>query len=119
MRDMKEMLKDRFYMKDLERLSYFLGIHFEQGAGYVKMNQNTYLRNLLVKFEMSDCKLRSTPLEQKLEWNSEDFADPKKYCELVGSLIYAMTCTRPDIQRVAKKKEPPSKMAYLVHNDYK
>ena len=65
--DTKEMLKDRFRMKDLGRLSYFLGIHFEQGAGYVKMNQNTYLRKLLVKFEMSDCKPCSTPSEQKSE----------------------------------------------------
>ena len=97
MHDTKEMLKDRFRMKDLGRLSYFLGIRFEQGADYVKMNQNTYLRKWLVKFEMSDCKSRSTPSEQKLEWNSEDFADPTKYRELVGSLISAMTCTRPDI----------------------
>ena len=96
-RETKEMLKDRFHMKDLGRLTYFLGIHFEQGVGFVKMNQRTYLTKLLVRFEMSECKPRSTPSEQKLEWDGEDFVDSRKYRELVGSLIYAMTCTRPDI----------------------
>ena len=96
-RETKEMLKDRFHMKDLGRLTYFLGIHFEQGVGFVKMNQWTYLTKLLVGFEMSECKPRSTPSEQKLEWGGEDFVDSRKYRELVGSLIYAMTCTRPHI----------------------
>ena len=42
-------------------------------------------------------KPRSTPSDQRVEWNGEDFVDPRKYLDLVGSLIYAMTCTRPDI----------------------
>ena len=44
---------------------------------------------------MYDCKPRSTSSQQGLKWNGEDFVDPKKYRELVGSLIYPMTCTRP------------------------
>ena len=35
----KQILKDKFKMKDLGKLSYYLGIDFEQGDGYVKMNQ--------------------------------------------------------------------------------
>ena len=94
--DTKVMLKDKFHMKDMGRLSYFLDIHFNQNDGYVKMNQRMYLTKLLVRFEMSDCKPLSTPSEQSVEWNGEDFVDPRKYRELVGSLIYAMTYTRPD-----------------------
>ena len=37
--DTKQMLKDKFNMKDLGRLSYFLGIDFKQENGLVKMNQ--------------------------------------------------------------------------------
>ena len=33
------MLQERFRMKDLGRLSHFSGIDFEQGDGFVKMNQ--------------------------------------------------------------------------------
>ena len=75
----KEMLLDMFHMKDLGRLTYFLGIHFEQGVGFVKMNQRTYLTKLLVRFEMSKCKPCSTPLGQKLEWDGEDFVDSRMY----------------------------------------
>ena len=47
MTEAKGMLKGSFHIKDLGRLSYFLGIHFEQGDGFVKMNQRgTSLRCL-------------------------------------------------------------------------
>ena len=97
-RQTKEMMKKGFHMKDLGKLSYFLGIHFEQGDGFVTMNQKRYLTKVLERFEMSDCKLRATPSEQKLEFSSGEVSfDPRRYREAVGSLIYAMTCTRPDI----------------------
>ena len=46
---------------------------------------------------MSNCKPRATPSEQKLEFGSETPCDPRRYREAVDSLVYAMTCTRPDI----------------------
>lgn len=94
----KQILKDKFKMKDLGKLTYYLGIDFEQGDGYVKMNQKRYIKKVLSKFGMTDCKPRCTPSEQKFEYvNDEDFADSRKYREAVGSLIYIMMCTRPDI----------------------
>jgi len=57
--DTKNMLKERFKMKDLGKLSHFLGIDFEQGDGFVRMSQKGYLSKVLEKFEMSDCKPRS------------------------------------------------------------
>ena len=96
----KQLFSDRFKMKDMGRLSYFLGIDFEQGHGYVKMNQKRYIEKLLEKYGMSDCKPRSTPCEQKLEWGESEPTDPRTYREIVGSLIYLMVCTRPDISWV-------------------
>ena len=61
------------------------------------MNQNVYLNEILERFEMSECKPRTSPCEQKIEHDNDEVADAKKYSELVGSLIYAMICTRPDI----------------------
>ena len=46
---------------------------------------------------MADCKPRSTPSEQNIDCIDSNPVDPGKYREVVGSLIYAMTCTRPDI----------------------
>ena len=103
MSEAKGMLKLRFHMKDLGVLSYFLGIHFEQENGFVKMNQKGYITKVLERFEMSNCKPRSTLSEQKLEFDGETLPDPRRYREAVGSLVYAMTCTRPDICWVVTK----------------
>jgi hypothetical protein len=103
--DTKEALKSRFKMKDLGRLSYFLGIDFEQHDGVVKMNQKRYLCKVLERFQMQDCKPRSTPCEPKPE--SADLGnepiEPRKFREAVGSLVYAMTCTRPDLCWIVTK----------------
>jgi len=73
--DTKNMLKEKFKMKDLGRFSHFLGIDFEQGDGFVKMNQKGYLCKVLERFDM--LKPRATPSEQKLESNDKDPVDPK------------------------------------------
>ena len=49
MREAKGMLKEWFHMKGLGRL------HFEQGYGFVKMNQKGYITKVLQRFEMSNC----------------------------------------------------------------
>ena len=101
MTDVKDKLKGRFRMKDLGKLSYFLGIDFSQCDRVVTMSQERYIRKLLERFEMSDCKPRSTPSEAKPESSNgstcNEPIDESKYMEIVGSLIYAMTCTRPDL----------------------
>lgn len=63
------------------------------------MNQKQYLSRVLEKFGMSNCKPRHTPSEQKLVCNDDDqpLADATRYSEAVGSVVYAMMCTRPDI----------------------
>ncbi|XP_053549181.1 uncharacterized protein LOC128640785 [Bombina bombina] len=53
---------------------------------------------------MIDCKPRSTPCEQKLDQNDHnDPVDARKYQEIVGSLLYVMTCPRPDLSWVISK----------------
>lgn len=99
----KEVMQKKFRMKDLGKISYFLGIHFEQKEGEIKMSQDKYISKMLERFGMVNCKPRSTPCEQKLEYNSSEAVDPKNYREIVGSLIYAMTCTRPDLSWVVSR----------------
>lgn len=100
----KEMLSEKFKMKDLGRLGHFLGIDFTQSEGKIKMNQTRYITKILERFGMSDCKTRSTPCEQKLNFDGDgELIDSKRYREVIGSLIYVMTCTRPDISWIVSK----------------
>lgn len=104
LKDVKEMLTSKFKMKDLGKLKHFLGIDFDQSKGTVRVNQKRYILRILERFNMLDCKPRSTPCELKLDYDSDsDPIDPKRYREAVGSLIYLMTCTRPDLSWVLSK----------------
>lgn len=70
------------------------------------MSQSIYLENVLKTFDMYDSKPRSTPCEQNLSSYSEanvQIDDNRRYRQMVGSLIYAMTCARPDLAFVVTK----------------
>ena len=98
------MLKERFHIKDLGRLSYFLGIHFELGDSFVMINQRRSSTKVLDRFEMSNSKQRATPSKQKLAFGSGTPCD-RRYCEVVGSLAYATACTKPNTCCVVEKLE--------------
>ncbi len=102
--NVKVMLSKKFKMKDLGVISRFLGIDFKVKPGNITMSQESYLKKVLERFGMADCKPKSLPSEQKLTFSekAEPF-DPKRYSEAIGSLIYAMTCTRPDISWIVTK----------------
>ena len=106
MSDIKSKLSLKFRMKDLGELSSFLGIKFQQSKEKVTMSQEHYLRNVLKSFGMEDCKPRSTPCEPNLKSYEESNAEIKDitdYRRMVGTLIYAMTCTRPDLAYTVTK----------------
>jgi len=95
-KNLKASLSSKFKMKDFGTLSVFLGINFTQTEECITMSQAHYLENVLKIFNLSDCKPRSTPCEQNLKTYSEsksDENDNRKYRQMIGSLIYAMTCT--------------------------
>jgi len=81
---------------DLEEIRYFIGIRIEIGDGKIILSQSAYVKKILNKFKMSDCKSVSTPLATKLNYellNSDDWYDAP--CRnLVGCLMYVMLCTR-------------------------
>ena len=104
--DVKDMLKGKFNMKDLGKLSYFLGIKFKQVEEEVEMSQKDYIDKIIERFDMISCKPRSGPSELKTQGGSTETIDAiqsKKYSKLVGLLIYLMICTIPDICYVITK----------------
>ena len=97
----KESLMMRFKMKDLGVLSWFLSIQFKCGKDCIEMNQRKFVEKILERFNMSDCKPKAVPCElganKTSAVNESEFENVKLYREIVGSLIYLMTCTRPDL----------------------
>ena len=106
MTDTKSHLSRTFKMTDLGVLAHFLGIDFRRINGQIFMSQEEYILKILTKFGMSDCKPRATPCEQNpnaYEKEGDEPIDQTSYRQMVGSLIYAMVCTRPDLSYVVTK----------------
>lgn len=94
----KEMMKV-FEMTDLGEMTYFLGIEIKQAQNEVFIYQRKYLKEILKRFGMEECKSVSTPMAQKERLQKEDGAEPVDegvYRSLIGCLMY-LTATRPDI----------------------
>lgn len=89
--DVKEELASKFMM-DLVKLP----INFEQNANSNKLSNisATYLDS--DKFDKQNCKLRTTPSKQKLNYtdNAVVLSAGKIYWKAVGSIIYLSANTR-------------------------
>jgi hypothetical protein len=95
--DLKKLLKQKFEMKDLGKLRYFLGIEVIQSPKGIWLLQSQYALNKLSEYGMMGCKPISIPLEQNVKLSADEgdpVEDTTMYICIVGSLIY-MTITRP------------------------
>ena len=100
LKHVKGNLVNRFQIKDMGKLSWFLGIEFTCKEGMIEINQTKYIESVLSRFNMQNCKPKSTPCEMnssKVSEESSTPADNRLYREIVGSLVYIMTATRPDL----------------------
>ena len=101
LKNVKYMLSCNFKMKDLGILSLFLGIQFTFHGSKISMTQQKFLSKLLDRFGMADCKPKLSPCDPSVvklkEDNEMPLEDQTTYREIVGSLIYVMTSTRPDL----------------------
>ena len=103
MNDTKQLLSQRFKMTDMGQLLWFLGIEFVINKDCVMMKQTSYMRTILTKFNMENCKPVSTPFEKMSNDSNSKSISTTLYKCAVGSLIYCMICTRPDLSWVVTK----------------
>ncbi|XP_016196129.1 uncharacterized protein LOC107637206 [Arachis ipaensis] len=98
----KNVLDEKFKIKDIGRLKYFLGLEFAHSSKGLVICQCKYTLDLLEEFGMLGAKLASTPMQYSatLSKNSgTKLSDSLRYRKLVGRLLY-LTNTRPDISYV-------------------
>ena len=102
-----------FATKDLGPSKQILGMRIERdrSSNRLYLSQEKYIEKVLCKFKMDNAKAVSCPLAAhfKLSTKQCPSTDEKKkkkkkkkmqhvpYASAVGSLMYAMVCTRPDI----------------------
>ena len=102
----KKAMSQAFAIKDLGDASYVLGISIirDRESRKLQLSQSQYLTDVLIRFKMEECKSISTPMDanQKLHKGTRlgaesEIIDRLPYQQLVGSLMYAMVGTRPDL----------------------
>jgi len=106
--ELKQNLSKSFALKDLGLAKQILGMRIERDRSFNKLylSQEKYIEKVLCKFRMDNAKAVSCPLAAhfKLSTKQCPTTDEKKkemrnvpFASAVGSLMYAMVCTRPDI----------------------
>jgi len=100
-------------MKDLGEAKKVLGMDIERDrrSGKVSLTQKGYLQKVLQRFNINDdTKSVSTPLAPHFKLKStlspttieeREYMTRVPYTSAIGSLMYAMVCTRPDLSQAA------------------
>jgi len=94
-------------MKDLGD-TFVLGIQIlrDRSRGVLGLSQRSYIDTILDRFSMKDSKLGDTPVAKGDKFCLKqcpvtDFEKKEMqkipYASVVGSLMYAQVCTRPDL----------------------
>ncbi|KAH9658981.1 hypothetical protein KPL70_023688 [Citrus sinensis] len=105
---LKVELSTEFEMKDLGAATKILGMQIirDRKSKVLFLSQADYVKNVLTRFNMEDSKPVSTPLSthfqlsKSLEPTTDDdfnYMREIPYSSAVGSIMYAMVCTRPDL----------------------
>ena len=106
--NLKKDLFKSFDMKDLGLARQILCMQIlrDKKAKKLWLSQEKYIERVLERFNMKHAKPVSTPLGAHFKLRKKSCSSSKKekkdiastiYSSTVGSLIYAMVCTRPDI----------------------
>ena len=109
--EIKSVLSKWFDMKDLRKASFILGIEIgrDRLCRPLGLSQRDYVDRVLGKFGMGDYKPFNTPIAKgdKLSKDQCPKNDLERsamkdvpYASVVGSLMYAQVCTRPNLSFV-------------------
>jgi hypothetical protein len=96
-------LGEKFEMKDLGEAKWILQILIERktidGTRVLTISQEQYVENILKRHQMDKCNPVNTPMAANLQLPvlAAPEVDVTEYQKCIGSLMYLMVCTRPDI----------------------
>ena len=95
-------------MKDLGEAAYILGIKIyrDRAKRLIGLSQSAYIDKVLKRFSMQDSKRGYLPMSHCITLRKSQCPNTKDerermskipYASAIGSIMYAMLCTRPDV----------------------
>ncbi|KAG8485771.1 hypothetical protein CXB51_019116 [Gossypium anomalum] len=108
LQSIKTWLGSCFSMKDLGEATYILGvkIYRDRSRRLLGLSQGTYIDKVLKRFNMEESKRGFLPMRHGISLSKEMCpSNPQErermskipYASAIGSIMYAMLCTRPDV----------------------
>ncbi|GKA56776.1 UDP-glucuronosyl/UDP-glucosyltransferase [Tanacetum coccineum] len=108
LQSVKDWLGRCFSMKDLGDATYILGIKIyrDRTKRLIGLSQDMYLDKILKRFRIKNSKKGDLPLQHGIKISKDlypktndelDKMSRVLYASAIGSIMYAMTCTRPDV----------------------
>ncbi|GJU55150.1 retrotransposon protein, putative, ty1-copia subclass [Tanacetum coccineum] len=108
LQSVKNYLGKCFSMKDLGEAAFILGIKIyrDRSKRLIGLSQNAYMDKILKRYKMDNSKRGTIPMQERLDLNKSQGAQTPKevnrmknvpYASAVGSIMYAVRCTRPDV----------------------
>ncbi|GJT51504.1 retrotransposon protein, putative, ty1-copia subclass [Tanacetum coccineum] len=97
-----------FAMKDLGEAAFILGIKIyrDRSKRLIGLSQSAYMDKILKRYRMDNSKRGHIPMQERLDLNKTQGASTPEevkrmqnvpYASAVGSIMYAVRCTRPDV----------------------
>jgi hypothetical protein len=100
-------MQNEFEMSRIGELTFFLGLHISHHDEGIFISQTKYIKEMLKKFEMEDCKLESTSMVTGCKLRKDDEsreAYQRLYRSIIGNLLYVIA-SRPDVMQEVGKVE--------------
>jgi len=108
MEELKKLIGEVFKIKDLGPIKQLLGvaIDYDQKTGHLELSQSRYIQQSLERYGCDDGCTHPTPLSSGVKLTKADSPNTPSaitemkdypYQSLIGTLMYAMLGTRPDI----------------------
>ncbi|GJR93800.1 putative ribonuclease H-like domain-containing protein [Tanacetum coccineum] len=105
--EFEKLVKDKFQMSSMGELTFFLGLQVKQKKDRIFISQDKYVDKILRKFNYSDVKSASTPVDLEkplvIDGDGTDL-DEHLYRSMIGSLMY-ITASRPDIMFAISERQ--------------
>ena len=97
-----DLLAVHFTMINRGRPTIYLGMNINRpDLHHISIDQSGYIKRMLARFRMLDCRPESTPMNHALTLHKrlkdEAAADEKLYNQITGSVNHLAVYTRPDI----------------------
>lgn len=101
-KEFANQMQSKFEMSMIGELAYFIGLQVNQFKNGIFISQIKYIKKMLKKFTMEDCKLVRTPMNTGCKLSKDDKSPPVDqiiYRSMIRSLLY-LTTIRSDIVQV-------------------